>query len=401
MPRQAPASRLTLAGQPHRLLGRQHDRLGGGAERAPPLPVPDPHPLAHARGRHAFADAIDLAGAVAVRDHAREGDLAGGAGAALDVGRIDPGGAQPNAHFARARLRRIDLGDAQHLAGGAVLLVIGSAHGDLLHVSLEMISRSPADAGAERFVQNCPALRPTCPGETSNISARASISANCGGVGAGHPDLRAELSRARHRARRAATGRDGRRPRRAAAPARSPTSRRAARRGRAPADQQRLLLAGRRIGGRDVLAGIGDREIGEVRPVERAAGGGVAGAVVPAAPRDSGPRPRPPDVRRRASPSSRRARSRPPGTARPARCGRRASPAGAPPSRPASRVTATASSAVSCSMASSQCGSGRGSSSSRLRERSDRSSALTRVMCSASTASTSRSRKRRRSEAGR
>ena len=65
-----------------------------------------------------------------------------------------------------------------------------------------------------------------------------------------------------------------------------------------------------------------------------------------------------------------------------------------------SAATATASSAVSCSTASSQCGSGRGSSSSRLRERSDARAPRRGSECSASTASTSRSRKRRRSEAG-
>src|SRR5665647_1894905 len=63
-------------------------------------------------------------------------------------------------------------------------------------------------------------------------------------------------------------------------------------------------------------------------------------------------------------------------------------------------ATATATSAVSCSIASSQCGSLWASSSSRLRERKERSSAETRLECWASTASTRRSRNRRRSEAG-
>ena len=63
-------------------------------------------------------------------------------------------------------------------------------------------------------------------------------------------------------------------------------------------------------------------------------------------------------------------------------------------------ATAIATSAVSCSIASSQCASGLGCSSSRLRERSARSSALTRLECVPSTASTRRSRKRRRSDAG-
>src|SRR4051795_7732395 len=107
MPRQAPASIGTLAGRPTAcsdgstiqsaagpeatppLFRRQYDPVGGGADRTPPLTVPDPDALADARGGNAVADGVDLAGAIAVRDDAREGDLARQAGTALDVGGID------------------------------------------------------------------------------------------------------------------------------------------------------------------------------------------------------------------------------------------------------------------------------------------------------------------------
>ena len=42
-------------------------------------------------------------------------------------------------------------------------------------------------------------------------------------------------------------------------------------------DEQRFLLAGRGIGGRDALGLIDNGEIAQVRTVERAAGGRVAG----------------------------------------------------------------------------------------------------------------------------
>ena len=161
-------------------------------------------------------------------------------------------------------------------------------------------------------------------------------------------------------------------------------------------DQQRLLFAGRGVGGGDALVRIDDLEIGQMRAVERAPRGRIAGAIVaqhravalldfgggmvgdellhPAVERDL-PRP-----------------------GRPSPCGSPAPAASRCTVSTRRPATATASSAVSCSTASSQCASGRGSSKSRLRERSDRSSALTRLPCSASTASTSRSRKRRRSD---
>src|SRR5262249_62136454 len=101
----------------------------GRTEGSRTLAVPAPAPLAHARGRNAFAHLVDLARAVAVRNNAREGDLARQAGAALDVGRVDAGDGEAHAHLAASGLRRLHFVDAQHLAGRSVRLVIGSAHG--------------------------------------------------------------------------------------------------------------------------------------------------------------------------------------------------------------------------------------------------------------------------------
>ena len=92
-----------------RPVRRQHHIFGAGAEGALPLRVPDPDPLAHARGRHAFADRLDLARAVTVRDHARQGDLAGAAFARLHVGRIDAGGLELDAALRRDRARAFRL----------------------------------------------------------------------------------------------------------------------------------------------------------------------------------------------------------------------------------------------------------------------------------------------------
>ena len=140
--------------QAHRLFRRQHDPFRGGAEGAPPLAVPNPNPLADTRRGNAFAHGVDLARAVAVWNDAREGDLARQAGPALDVGRIDAGGAQAHAHLTRPRLRRLHVGDAQHLACGSVRFVIGSAHQE-------------------------PRVRfPIRPGLTSSMSALPSISIN-------------------------------------------------------------------------------------------------------------------------------------------------------------------------------------------------------------------------------
>jgi len=117
-----------IGGERHGLSRGQHDRLGGGAEGPAPLAIPNPHPLPHARWRNAFTHALDLAGAVAVRNDARESDLARHAGAALDIGRVDARSGKAHAHLSGSRLWRLHLREAQHVAGRSVPLVIDSTH---------------------------------------------------------------------------------------------------------------------------------------------------------------------------------------------------------------------------------------------------------------------------------
>ncbi len=140
--------------QRHRLCGRHGDEFGSGTEGAPPLPVPDPDAFAHAGRGDAVADSVDLAGAVAVRDHAWKRDLARHPGAAFHVGRVDAGCGEAHAHLAGAGLRRLHLVHAQHGAGRPVGLVIGSTH------------------------QASPFRLATRPGLTSSMSARLAICAN-------------------------------------------------------------------------------------------------------------------------------------------------------------------------------------------------------------------------------
>jgi hypothetical protein len=90
------------------------------------LSVPDPDTLANPRCRNAVADRLDLAGTIAVRDHARKGALA--KPAAFHVGWIDARGNEAHPHFASAGIWFLDLAHAQHVAGRAHGLVIGSAH---------------------------------------------------------------------------------------------------------------------------------------------------------------------------------------------------------------------------------------------------------------------------------
>src|SRR6516164_4210733 len=70
------------------------------------LTVEQPDALARLEPRHTGADLIDDAGPVAVGDHAWELDSPIGATAAIDIGRVDAGRLEPNAHLACAGRRR-------------------------------------------------------------------------------------------------------------------------------------------------------------------------------------------------------------------------------------------------------------------------------------------------------
>ena len=117
MPRQAPASRLTFAGSRTACSAgsTMYSAAVPKARRHWPFQTHTRSPMRDAA--HAVADPVDLAGAVAVRDDARERDLAVDAGAALDVGRIDAGGREPHPHLAASGFAGLDIADAQHLAG--------------------------------------------------------------------------------------------------------------------------------------------------------------------------------------------------------------------------------------------------------------------------------------------
>ena len=166
------------------------------------------------------------------------------------------------------------------------------------------------------------------------------------------------------------------------------------------ADQQRLLLAGRGLRRRDALRAVEHLEVGEVRcrrwcgrPRRRARGSRAARC-------GSDPPPQSQAAPAARSRPSHRARRRPTETAMPDRGRARAQRRAAAPSR---RARPRPRSRLPRSRARSRRASARRGSaapSSRLRERSARSSALTRLMCVPSTASTRRSRKRRRSDAG-
>src|SRR5450830_1084177 len=113
MPRQAPASKLTLSGSLTACAA-------GSAINSAAVP--------QARFGDAVAELVDHAGAVAVRDQARPGNLAGRTLARFDIGRVDAGVAEFDPHLAGAGLRRLDLSHAQYLARGTVLFVIGGSH---------------------------------------------------------------------------------------------------------------------------------------------------------------------------------------------------------------------------------------------------------------------------------
>src|SRR5262245_8031985 len=116
-----------LARQGNDLRRRQADVLRGGPAGTLPLAVVDPHALAQPRLRYSGADAVDLAGAVAVGDDPRW-YYRPAAAARLDVGGVDRGRVQPDAHLALAGQRIGLLADLQHPPRGAVFFVPAGKH---------------------------------------------------------------------------------------------------------------------------------------------------------------------------------------------------------------------------------------------------------------------------------
>ena len=113
----------------HGLRGRQGDVFRRRSESAAALRIPEPYLLANARFAHAFANGVDLARTVAVRDDERIPGPVARTAAAIAVRRVDSGEADAHAHFPGAWLRVRQLADLQYLSCRAVLREIGRLHG--------------------------------------------------------------------------------------------------------------------------------------------------------------------------------------------------------------------------------------------------------------------------------
>ena len=108
----------------------QRDVLGGGAEQSSAaLAVINPHALVQPLGIHARADFIDDACAVAVGNDQRAFHRVGAADGAVAVRRVNGGGVQAHANFARASVRRGLLADLDDLGGLALTGIVGGLHG--------------------------------------------------------------------------------------------------------------------------------------------------------------------------------------------------------------------------------------------------------------------------------
>ena len=173
-----------------------------------------------------------------------------------------------------------------------------------------------------------------------------------------------------------------------------------ARMGEHQPDQQRLLLAGRGAGGRRVLRPVPDGEIADMRADQRAAGGGVAAAIVAQAARGSGPRRRAPGRSAASASTSPSSASRAQGKGEASSRSAAISASSRLTHSSRAAATATPSSAASRSIASSQRGVApppRAAGCARAtRARTGRPARRG----SGSIASTNRSRNRRRSLAG-
>src|SRR6202171_3488712 len=110
------------------MLG-QRDVFGRSTESpAVALAVKKPDPLAHAEPRDAVTELIDDAGTVAVGYHSGKFQRAIAAGAAADIGGIDPGGLQPYPDFARTGHRRRHVAKGQYIGRGTGSLVPNGLH---------------------------------------------------------------------------------------------------------------------------------------------------------------------------------------------------------------------------------------------------------------------------------
>ena len=118
-----------VVGQRRHKIVRQRDIFRRGAEGAAvALAVEQPDTVADGEPRHAFADLVDDARAVAVRDHAWKLYRAITAAAPADIGRIDARRFQPHEHLAQACHGRRHLAKAQDLGRGSSAFVPDRSH---------------------------------------------------------------------------------------------------------------------------------------------------------------------------------------------------------------------------------------------------------------------------------
>ena len=117
-------------GKRHRILRRDRDVFGGGAESAAALRLVNPHALADPRSRHARPDRVDDAGSVLMRNHARKRHFHASvpAAAQLRVGRIDSGKMQLDSDFARRGLRIGQLAEHEDFRRRPFALVVRRPH---------------------------------------------------------------------------------------------------------------------------------------------------------------------------------------------------------------------------------------------------------------------------------
>ena len=117
-------------GKTHRILRRDRDVFGGGAESAAALRLVNPHALTYPRSRHARPDRVDDAGSVLMRNHARKRHFHASvpAAAQLRVGRIDSGKMQLDSDFARRGLRIGQLAEHEDFRRRPFALVVRRPH---------------------------------------------------------------------------------------------------------------------------------------------------------------------------------------------------------------------------------------------------------------------------------
>src|SRR5690242_17592008 len=102
----------------------ENDMFGRRAEgSAVALPIIEPNPLADIEPRDAITELVDDPRTITVGDHTGKFHFSIAAGAATDIGGIDPGCVQPDPDFARSGLWRRHLAegeDVQRRAGSLV-----------------------------------------------------------------------------------------------------------------------------------------------------------------------------------------------------------------------------------------------------------------------------------------